>query len=89
MSYTPLYMNLRRLQDEAASHGCEFVEHHPVWRIYTLKKGDRWTYLRNPATNEPIERIREIGIAEWKEAIAKGAAYLASDNYDATHSEKK
>lgn len=81
MGYTPLYMNLRRLHAEAELHGCEFVEHHPVRRIYTLQYGDRWTYLRNPSTQEPIGRIREIGITEWKDVIAKGAAYLKSDDY--------
>lgn len=44
-------------------------------------KGDRWTYLRNPATNEPIERIRDLGVDEWKVAIAKAAEYLMSDEY--------
>ncbi|MCQ6312187.1 hypothetical protein [Citrobacter portucalensis] len=88
MTYTPLFMNLRRLQAEAELHGCEFVEHHPVWRIFTLKKGERWTYLRNPATNEPIERIRELGVDDWKVAIAKAAEYLMSDEYEESQSKE-
>ena len=84
MGYVPRFMNMHRLREEAEKYGCEFVQLHSSQRIFKLCKGERWTFIRNPATDEPIQRIRDVGISEWQEAIAKSAEFLMSDEYGAS-----
>lgn len=83
MALTPTqrYMDSRHLREEAAKYGCEVETYHPRRKIFTLRKGERWTYLYNPLTGKPIQRMREVSVQIWKEAISNAAEYLASDAY--------
>lgn len=78
---TNKFMDKRRLQEEAEKYGCQVEHHHPRRRIFTLRKGNRWTFLTDPVTGQPIQRMRSVSISGWKEAIRKGAEYLSSEHY--------
>lgn len=78
---TQRYMDSRHLQEEAAKYGCTVETYHPRRKIFTLRKGERWTYLYHPVTGKPIQRMREVGVDVWKEAICKSAEYLTSNRY--------
>lgn len=81
LTSTQRYMDSRHLREEAAKYGCVVEMYHPRRKIFTLRKGDRWTYLKHPDTGMPIQRMREVGVSIWKAAIKNGAEYLASDHY--------
>ena len=75
------FMDKRRLQEEAQRYDCEIVVHHYRRKVITLHRGERWTFLLNPDTGQPIRLLRDISVESWKEAIRIGAEYLGSDEY--------
>ncbi|WP_147200813.1 hypothetical protein [Pantoea sp. CCBC3-3-1] len=75
------FMDKRRLQEEAEKYGCEIETHHHRRKIFTLRMGERWTYVKDPMTGQPIQRMREVPIDIWKQAIMNSANYLRSDAY--------
>ncbi|HHA1396938.1 TPA: hypothetical protein ACOEOW_003918 [Enterobacter hormaechei subsp. xiangfangensis] len=75
------FMDKQWLQEEAGKYGCEVVHFHHRRKVIMLKKGERWTTLLDSSTGKPIQRLREVSIEDWREAIKKGAEYLDSDTY--------
>lgn len=78
---TNKFMDKRRLREEAEKYGCEIEHYHHRRKVFTLRKGSRWTFLMDPLTGQPIQRMRSVSITGWKEAIKKGAEYISSDSY--------